>query len=122
VRWPWGRGDKRFSTGQSGSVTAEFAIALPAVVLVLALCLAAIQLASQQIRLQDAAALTARSIARDDESSASAASRLVPQLTIMRWAQGELECVTATAPAAGGVIALLGLELRASSCALGGGH
>jgi len=91
-------------------------------VLVLALCLAAIQLASQQIRVQDAAALTARSIARDDESSASATGRLVPGLTITRWAQGELECVTATAPAAGGVIALLGLELRASSCALGGGR
>jgi len=91
-------------------------------VLVLALCLAAIQLASQQIRVQDAAALTARSIARDDESSASAAGRLVPGLAITRWAQGELECVTATAPAAGGVIALLGLELRASSCALGGGR
>jgi len=109
-------------TGQSGSVTAEFAIALPAVVLVLALCLAAIQLASQQIRVQDAAALTARSIAREDEPSASAASRLVPGLSITRWTRGELECVTATAPAAGGVIALLGLELRASSCALGGGR
>jgi len=91
-------------------------------VLVLAFCLAAIQLASQQIRVQDAAALTARSIARDDESSASAASRLVPGLVITRWTRGELECVTATAPAAGGVIALLGLELRASSCALGGGR
>jgi len=91
-------------------------------VLVLALCLAAIQLASQQIRVQDAAALTARSIARDDESSASATGRLVPGLTITRWAQGELECVTATAPAAGGMIALLGLELRATSCGLGGGR
>jgi len=122
MRRPLHRVDERFSTGQSGSVTAEFAIALPAVVLVLALCLAAIQLAAQQIRVQDAAALTARSIARDDESSAFAAGRLVPGLSITRWAQGELECVTATAPAAGGMIALLGLELRATSCALGGGR
>ncbi len=114
--------DRRFLTGQSGSVTAEFAIALPSVVLVLAFCLAAIQLASQQIRVQDAAALTARSIARDDEPSASAAGRLVPGLAITRWTLGELECVTATAPAAGGPIGLLGLELRASSCALGGGR
>jgi hypothetical protein len=102
------------SAADRGSVTAEFAIALPAVVLVLAGCLSAMQVAGQQLRLQDAAALAARSAARGDGTGVAA--RLVPASTVSRWTDGDLECVTLSAPG------LLGLELSATSCALGGGR
>jgi hypothetical protein len=95
-------------------VSAEFAVVLPGVVLVLACCLSAMQVAGQQLRLQDAAALAARASARGDDTSVAA--RLVPGSTVSRWTDGDLDCVSLTAPA------LLGLELTASSCAAGGGR
>jgi Flp pilus assembly protein TadG len=106
---------------EHGGVTAEFAIALPAIMLVLAFCLAAMQLASVQIRVQDAAALAARSIARDDEASLALAAQLVPGVTFARSQRGELVCVTAVAPAAGGATPVLGIRVQAISCGLGGG-
>lgn len=112
----------RLLGGERGGVTAEFAIALPAIMLVLAFCLAAMQLASLQIRVQDAAALAARSIARDDEASVALAAQLVPGITFARSQRGELVCVSAVAPAAGGATPVLGIRVRAISCALGGGR
>ena len=50
-------------------VTAEFAVALPAVVLVLALCLAGLSAVTDQIRCIDAAGLAVRSAARGDDPS-----------------------------------------------------
>jgi hypothetical protein len=101
-------------------VTAEFATVAPAVVLVLAFCLAGMQLSAQQLRLQDAAATAARSVARGD--SAGPASGLVPgaRLTIVQ--RGDLVCVTAStqgSPASG---LLAALSVSASSCALDGGR
>jgi hypothetical protein len=92
---------------------------LPAIVLVLACCLSALQLAGRQLRLQDAAAGAARSAARGD--GVEVASRLVPGAAAFRWQDGELECVrlTTTAPLLG---ALLPVELVAASCAPGGGR
>jgi hypothetical protein len=92
---------------------------LPAIVLVLACCLSAVQLAGRQLRLQDAAAAAARSSARGD--GVEVASRLVPGAAASRWHDGELECVRLTSTAA-----LLGtfmpVELTATSCAPGGGR
>ena len=102
---------------ERGSVTAEFAVALPSVVLVLACCLAGMAVAGQQLRLQDAAALAARTLARGGEPEALAA-RLVPGARVGRSADGDLACVTLTAPAEG----LLPLTLQARSCALSGGR
>lgn len=100
-----------------GSVTAEFAIALPAVVLVLAACLGGLQVAGQQMRLQDAAAVAARSIARGGsiDAAQARASRMVPGVAVSHRTDGDLECASLalTVPP--------GLTLRASSCALGGG-
>ena len=50
-------------------VTAELAVALPAVVLVLALCLGGISLGIDQIRCVDAARLGARALARGETSA-----------------------------------------------------
>ncbi len=53
----------------AGMVTAELAVALPAVVLVLALCLGGISLGIDQIRCVDAARLGARALARGETSA-----------------------------------------------------
>ena len=108
----------RYPGSERGSVTAEFAVALPAVVLVLALCLTGMQAVGQQLRLADAAAHAARSLARGEPSDVAAAraAREVPGASITQSADGDLTCVTASAPAA------LGLTVTASSCALSGGR
>lgn len=102
-----------------GSVSAEFAIALPAVALVLVCCLSGLQLAAQQVRLQDAAALAARSAARGEGTGIAA--RLAPGAAVAHWRDGDLECVRLTAPAASAPGTLLGITLRATGCALGSG-
>ncbi len=101
----------------AGSVTAEFAVALPAVVLVFAACLTGMQVAGQQLRLQDAAAHAARSVARGELASTAAAraAREVPGASLAQYADGDLVCVIARAPAA------FGLTISAVSCALAGG-
>jgi hypothetical protein len=92
---------------------------LPAVVLVLACSLSALQLAGRQLRLQDAAAAAARAAARGD--GVGIASRLVPGALASGWRDGDLECVrlTSAAPLLG---AVLPVELSASSCAPAGGR
>ncbi len=107
---PAGRGHDR------GSVTAELAVALPAVVLVLACCMSGLAAAAQQLRLTDAAALAARTLARGGDPDTLVA-RLVPGAHVTRSAEGDLACVT-VAVAAGG----LPLTLTARSCALAGGR
>ena len=51
----------------SGMVTAELAVAIPAAVLVLAVCLSAVRAAVDQIRCVDAARIAARAAARGDD-------------------------------------------------------
>lgn len=57
-------------SGESGMVTAEFAVVLPAVVLVLALSLGALGLAWDQVRCVDAARAGARAASRGDSTGA----------------------------------------------------
>lgn len=108
-------------SGEHGSVTAELAIALPAVALVLGLCLSGLQVAGQQIRLQDVAALAARSIARGD-GAASVVGRLMPGATVDRSSDGDLVCAILSVRSGGPVVPLAGLTLTATSCALAGGR
>ena len=102
--------------GERGSITAEFAIALPTVMVVLILCLGGIAVASLQIRVQDAAAAAARAAGRGD--GVGVAAQVAPGASISQWTQGDLVCVTVSATAA---LGLAGIPLAASSCALGGG-
>lgn len=104
-----------------GSVTAEFAVTMPAVILVLACCLSGVQVAGQHLRLQDAAASAARSLARGDSAEATA-TRLFPGAGVAQRSDGDLDCVTLTARATGIFGAVAGFTLAASSCALGGGR
>jgi hypothetical protein len=64
------------SPSEAGMVTAELAVAIPAVVLVLALCLAGVTAGIDQIRCVDAARLAARSAARGDTPGAVRAAAL----------------------------------------------
>ena len=106
-----------------GSVSAEFAVAIPAVVLVLACCLGAVQVASQQVRLTDAAADAARTLARGDPVAVAAARvhRVAGTAAMTTSTRGDFVCVELSAPAGFGPAGLAGVRVRASSCALGGG-
>jgi hypothetical protein len=103
---------------ERGSAVVEFAVALPAVLLVLAMVLGGIQLGALQVRLQDAAADAARSLGRGDSAPALAA-HLTRQVPGARWSSsrsGALVCAHLVA-SAGGPAALLGLTVSATSCA-----
>ena len=102
---------------ERGSITAEFAAVVPAVILLLACCLASVQIVGQQLRLQDAAADVSRSVARGGGSGQAA--RLGASVAISQ--NGDLLCATLSARSRSPAGTLLGLTLTASSCALGGG-
>jgi Flp pilus assembly protein TadG len=99
---------------------AEFAVALPAVLLVLATVLGGVELGTLQLRLQDAAADAARALGRGDPvpDLASRTSKQAPpavRSSVTRSAG--LVCVhldASAAPPAG----LLGVRAAATSCAL----
>ncbi|CAN5532335.1 hypothetical protein BH09ACT4_BH09ACT4_16250 [soil metagenome] len=105
-----------------GSVVAEFAVAMPAVLLVLVMLLTGVQAAGLQLQAQDAAADAARSWARGDSSAAVAAglARQLPGARVSRSTRPGLVCATVTARPRG-PSARIGVTVRAVGCALGGG-
>lgn len=107
--------------GDRGSVAAELALALPAVVLVLALGAGALGAAARQVALQDAAADAARLLGRGEDAgrAAEALGRAAPGALMSSTNSGDLVCVTASAVVAVG--SLISMPLHASSCALAGG-
>ncbi|TFD49302.1 hypothetical protein E3T55_11495 [Cryobacterium frigoriphilum] len=108
---------------QAGAVTAELAAVLPAVVLLLGLCLGAVQVAGQQVRLTDAAADSARALARGEshDEAAQIARQLVATATLRAEANGQFICAWLSAPSGIGPFAAFGLTLESRSCALAGG-
>jgi hypothetical protein len=81
-------------------VTAEFAVVLPAVVLVLALSLGALGLALDQVRCVDAARAGARAASRGDSSSAvtlTARRAAPPQALVLMTTSGDLVQVSVVA-------------------------
>ena len=109
------RGDDR------GSVTAEFAVVVPAVLLVVALTAGSLAAAGRQVRLEQAAAQAARLAARGeaDVRVAEVVSAVAGGAVGAVSADGDLVCVVVSAP--------LGLpvplpDLQARSCALAGGR
>jgi hypothetical protein len=103
---------------ERGTVTAEFAVVLPAVLLVLAACLGGLRLGAEQVRIVDAAALAARSLARGDAPAVSArlARDAGAEAIAVERAPDGLVCVLArrASPILG-----LPVPLAARSCALG---
>jgi len=103
--------------GDRGSVVAEFAIALPAVVLVLLLGAGALGVASRQVRLQDATADAARLAARGEPDARvrSIVTAAADGATTGIEQRGDLVCVTASTGTG------LPVTVSATSCALAGG-
>jgi hypothetical protein len=97
--------------------TAELAVAMPSVLLVLGLGLSALSAGVDQVRCVDAARATARLAARGEASSRAvdAGRRLAPSGSTIRLSTGPAEVsVTVTAPPAAG-LRWLGLTLRPSA-------
>jgi hypothetical protein len=92
---------------------------MPAVIVVLALCLAGGQMAGQQLRLQDAASTAARAASRGEAPDGidSRLRQTMPGASVSRSDREGLVCVTVTLPAALPGLAA-GVTLRASGCAL----
>ncbi len=102
---------------ERGSVTAEFAVVLPAILAVLALVLGGIMLAGRRIELVSASAELARLEARGDtELAAEREQRLPEGVRIVRERSGQLLCVRLQAAPGSGVLAAIGISAR--SCAI----
>jgi Flp pilus assembly protein TadG len=77
-------------------VTAELAVCLPVLVLILAAALSAVQVTSNRIRVQDAAREAARALARGDRAHAQSLARAdAPGVEIASSTEGEDVVVTA---------------------------
>ena len=102
-----------------GSVTAEFAAVVPAVILVLIFALGAMQLTGEQLRLQAAVAQVARELGRGDGVDQQLVDGAAAGSVVTSSRAGELVCAQARAPAAMGILS--GITLTATSCALADG-
>lgn len=108
------------SSSDRGSVSVEFAVALPVVALVLVSLVAGVVLADRVGRYQSAAGVAARALGRDDDRAAAAAlAGGAPGASSSVRRSGGLVCVDVRG-AASGPFALL--PLHASGCAAEGGR
>lgn len=104
----------RAGLGDRGSATAEFAIALPAAIVVIAVGALTLAACGHQVRLQDAAADAARLAGRGEGDRATAVvAEAGGVASVSRGDQ--VVCVTASAPTR---IPLVDLTIRARACAL----
>ena len=108
------------SAADAGSVTAEFAVAMPAVLLVLAIGLAGISVAGTQVRLQAAAADAARMLGRGEGAGAvrSRVGEHVAGATITESHSDQLVCARVSLE---GRVGPLLIPISARGCALDGG-
>ncbi|WP_193596704.1 TadE family type IV pilus minor pilin [Microbacterium sp. YJN-G] len=109
------------AAGERGSVAAELAVALPAVLLALMLGAGALSAAAQQVALQDAAADAARLLGRGESNdrAAGVVQRAVGGARLSAHRADGLVCAAASAEVQFG--RLISIPLRAESCALEGG-
>ena len=114
------RRDKPLRRDDRGSVAAEFAVVVPAVVLVVLLAVTTLAAAGRQVRLEQAAAQGARLVARgeSDDRVRAAVAALVDGVRVSIRADGEFACVDATVSPG---VPLPLPPLRATGCALAGG-
>lgn len=100
-----------------GAVTAEFAIVLPAILVVLGLTIGGTLIAAHRIALVSLAAQVARAEARgDDDLAASVLGRWDgSSVEVERSRHGGLHCVTLRSRPAGGLLA--GIGIASLSCA-----
>jgi hypothetical protein len=111
VRWP---ADDGRSVRDRGSVTAEFAVALPAVLACLALCIGVVHGAASYAGLVAEAASAARLAGRGDDPGSAVDGRSVG-MAVER--EGTTVCVRLTA-SGDAVLSRIGVVLSARACAL----
>jgi len=104
-----------------GAVTAEIAVALPVIVLVLAACLGGLGLAAAHLRAHDAAADAARLLGRGESISTAQqhVARTVPSARLSVSRPSGLVCASVQLEQR---VMLVPIVLTASSCALDGGR
>ncbi|WP_424463736.1 TadE/TadG family type IV pilus assembly protein [Pseudoclavibacter helvolus] len=114
---------RSLASSARGSATAEVAIVAPAVVLLLAFCLAGLQGVVLQVRLQDAVADAARLVARGEgeELAREHLLALAPTAQLEFSRPAGLICVRASTPLALGERELP-VDAAARACALDGGR
>ncbi|MGO3722481.1 TadE family type IV pilus minor pilin, partial [Microbacterium gubbeenense] len=101
------------------AASAEFAVALPALLIVVVLGIGALMAGSVSVRLQDAAADAARLAARGEpDRVAGVVGSAVDGASAIVEGSGELICVTASANVA---LSIVTVPVWAKSCALDGG-
>ncbi len=98
-------------------MTAEFAAALPAALVCLAVAIGAVQAGGQQLRLIDAAAVDARLLGRGD-APRGVEQRSVPDATPTVERERGMVCVTLTATSTVVGLGALGLRVSGQACAL----
>jgi len=103
-----------------GSVAAEFAIVLPAVVVVIAIAAMTLGACARQVRLQDAAADAARLVARGEPAARAqgVVASVAPGAAASISYRDDLVCVVVSAPTG---LPLPLPPMSAGSCALAGG-
>ncbi|MFT4135591.1 TadE family type IV pilus minor pilin [Microbacterium sp.] len=108
------------SRGERGSVTAELAIVLPAVVLVVLLVVGMLSVSAHGVRLEHGAAQAARLAGRGEgaERVRAAVAAVAGEAEVAIRDEGDLVCVRARAEAA---VPLLP-DPVADACALSGGR
>ncbi|MDQ0743873.1 Flp pilus assembly protein TadG [Clavibacter sp. B3I6] len=107
------------ASADRGASAAELAVVLPAVVLVLGLCLGAVQTVGQQVMLTSAAAEAARSLGRG-EDAATATARIAGAAGGAAMAvdrSGRTVCVELSAPSSFRPAGAVGLRVAARGCA-----
>ncbi len=116
----WRSAADALARDEGGSVAAEFAIAMPAVLLVLATGLGGIAVVAQQLTLQDAAADAARMLGRGDAPDRVEAmvTGRAAGATLVARRPDPLVCVRLTLEAR---IGPLPIPVSAHGCALDGG-
>jgi Flp pilus assembly protein TadG len=98
---------------ERGSVTAEFAIAMPVVLATVALCAAVVIGAAASAGLAASAASAARLVARGDDPGAAG---LPAGTAVSIEPQGSTTCVRLTA--SDGALSAIGVRISARACAL----
>lgn len=103
-----------------GAVTAELAVGLPAVVLLLAAVLTGVAAGATQLRVEEAARAAAREIMRGSGAGAEDAARRIagPDALIAVWANGEWVQVEVSSSVAAPLLDRLPLELTATAAVL----
>jgi len=102
--------------GERGSVTAEFAIVVPTVLVVLGLSVGAVVLAAHRLTLSSAAVELARLEARGDVAAAGARLAVLGEgVEVARSRDGPLLCIVLAARPGAGALGLI--RLSAGGCA-----